>query len=35
MEQRKVPLEKLLTRQPDGIFVSPFERGEIGLGLSE
>jgi ATP-dependent DNA ligase len=30
---RKTNLERLLARRPEGIFVSPFERGEIGPGL--
>jgi bifunctional non-homologous end joining protein LigD len=30
---RKTKLERLLARRPEGIFVSPFERGEIGPGL--
>ena len=28
---RKTNLARLLARRPDGIFVAPFERGEIGL----
>ena len=27
---RKTNLERLLARRPEGIFVNPFERGEIG-----
>ena len=27
---RKANLERLLARRPEGIFVNPFERGEIG-----
>jgi bifunctional non-homologous end joining protein LigD len=30
---RKNNLERLLARRPEGIFVSPFERGEIGADL--
>jgi len=30
---RKASLERLLARRPDGIFVNPFERGEIGPDL--
>jgi len=30
---RKTNLERLLARRPDGIFVAPFERGEIGPDL--
>jgi hypothetical protein len=30
---RKTSLERLLARRPEGIFVSPFERGEIGPDL--
>jgi bifunctional non-homologous end joining protein LigD len=30
---RKTALERLLARRPDGIFVNPFERGEIGPDL--
>lgn len=30
---RKAGLERLLTRRPEGIFVNPFERGEIGPGF--
>jgi hypothetical protein len=30
---RKTSLERLLARRPDGIFVNPFERGEIGPEL--
>jgi ATP-dependent DNA ligase len=30
---RKTNLARLLTRQPDGIFVAPFEQGEIGPDL--
>jgi bifunctional non-homologous end joining protein LigD len=32
---RKNALERLLARRPDGIFINPFERGEIGPGLFE
>jgi bifunctional non-homologous end joining protein LigD len=31
--ERKTNLERLLTRRPEGIFVNPFERGEIGSDL--
>jgi hypothetical protein len=27
---RKAHLSRLLARRPDGIFVAPFEQGEIG-----
>jgi ATP-dependent DNA ligase len=30
---RKTNLARLLTRRPDGIFVAPFEQGEIGPDL--
>ena len=30
---RKANLERLLARRPEGIFVNPFERGEIDLDL--
>ena len=30
---RKASLERLLARRPEGIFVNPFERGEIGPDL--
>jgi bifunctional non-homologous end joining protein LigD len=30
---RKTTLERLLARRPEGIFVNPFERGEIGADL--
>jgi bifunctional non-homologous end joining protein LigD len=30
---RKTNLARLLARRPDGIFVAPFEQGEIGLDL--
>ncbi len=30
---RKTNLERLLARRPEGIFVNPFELGEIGLDL--
>ena len=30
---RKTSLERLLVRRPDGIFVNPFEGGEIGPDL--
>jgi hypothetical protein len=30
---RKTKLERLLARRPEGIFVNPFDRGEIGPDL--
>ena len=30
---RKASLDRLLARQPDGIFVAPFEQGDIGPNL--
>ena len=30
---RKMSLQRLLARRPDGVFVSEFERGEIGADL--
>jgi bifunctional non-homologous end joining protein LigD len=30
---RKTNLARLLARRPDGIFVAPFEQGEIGPDL--
>lgn len=33
LDQRKTKLAKLLERRPEGIFVAPFERGEIGPEL--
>jgi ATP-dependent DNA ligase len=30
---RKTALQRLLARRPEGIFVNPFERGEIGPEL--
>jgi hypothetical protein len=30
---RKTSLQRLLARRPEGIFVNPFERGEIGPEL--
>ncbi|WP_092125622.1 RNA ligase family protein [Bradyrhizobium erythrophlei] len=35
LDQRKTKLAKLLERRPEGIFVAPFERGEIGPQLFE
>ena len=32
LSMRKSNLERLLARRPDGIFVAPFEQGEIGPG---
>ena len=33
MSMRKTNLARLLARRPDGIFVAPFEQGEIGPDL--
>jgi bifunctional non-homologous end joining protein LigD len=33
LNMRKTNLARLLARRPDGIFVAPFEQGEIGLDL--
>ena len=33
MSLRKTNLARLLARRPDGIFVAPFEQGEIGPDL--
>ena len=33
LSMRKTDLARLLTRRPDGIFVAPFEQGEIGPDL--
>ena len=33
LSMRKTNLARLLARRPDGIFVAPFEQGEIGLDL--
>jgi ATP-dependent DNA ligase len=33
LSKRKAKLAKLLARRPDGIFVAPFEQGEIGPDL--
>jgi bifunctional non-homologous end joining protein LigD len=33
LHMRKANLERLLARRPEGIFVNPFERGEIGPDL--
>jgi bifunctional non-homologous end joining protein LigD len=30
---RKTSLERLLARRPEGVFINPFERGEIGPDL--
>ena len=35
MSMRKTNLARLLARRPDGIFVAPFEQGEIGPDLFE
>ena len=34
LSMRKTNLARLLARRPDGIFVAPFEQGEIGPDLS-
>jgi bifunctional non-homologous end joining protein LigD len=33
LSMRKTNLERLLARRPDGIFIAPFEVGEIGPDL--
>jgi ATP-dependent DNA ligase len=33
LSMRKVNLERLLARRPEGIFINPFERGKIGPDL--
>ena len=33
LSMRKANLERLLVRRPEGIFINPFERGEIGPHL--
>jgi bifunctional non-homologous end joining protein LigD len=33
LSMRKASLDRLLARRPEGIFVNPFERGEIGPDL--
>ena len=33
LSMRKANLERLLVRRPEGIFINPFERGEIGPDL--
>jgi ATP-dependent DNA ligase len=33
LSRRKINLARLLARRPDGIFVAPFEQGEIGPDL--
>jgi bifunctional non-homologous end joining protein LigD len=33
LTMRKTNLARLLTRRPDGIFIAPFEQGEIGPDL--
>jgi bifunctional non-homologous end joining protein LigD len=33
LSMRKTNLERLLARRPEGIFVNPFERGELGPDL--
>lgn len=35
LSMRKTNLARLLARRPDGIFVAPFEAGEIGPELFE
>lgn len=30
---RKTNLERLLARRPEGVFINPFERGELGPDL--
>jgi bifunctional non-homologous end joining protein LigD len=35
LSMRKTNLARLLARRPDGIFVAPFEQGEIGPELFE
>jgi hypothetical protein len=30
---RKTSLERLLAQRPEGVFINPFERGEIGPDL--
>ena len=34
LSMRKANLARLLARRPEGIFLSPFEQGEIGPDLS-
>jgi ATP-dependent DNA ligase len=33
LHRRKASLERLLARRPEGVFINPFERGEIGPDL--
>lgn len=33
LSMRKANLERLLARRPEGVFVNPFERGELGPDL--
>ncbi len=33
LSMRKTNLERLLARRPEGVFVNPFERGELGPDL--
>jgi bifunctional non-homologous end joining protein LigD len=33
LPMREANLERLLARRPEGIFINPFERGEIGPAL--
>lgn len=35
LSMRKANLERLLARRPEGVFVNPFERGELGPDLFE
>jgi bifunctional non-homologous end joining protein LigD len=35
LSMRKTNLDRLLARRPEGVFVNPFERGEIGQDLFE
>ena len=35
LSMRRTNLDRLLARRPDGIFVAPFEQGEIGPELFE
>ena len=33
LSMRKTNLESLLVRRPEGVFINPFERGELGPDL--
>ncbi|WP_018317318.1 DNA ligase [Bradyrhizobium sp. WSM2793] len=33
LSMRKTNLERLLSRRPEGVFINPFERGELGPDL--